>query len=149
MHDLSNLLSVATNEAQLIWNRFNVMVTANTVLSAVLAAFLAQDPNRQGWLAIAWGAVFGFLLCVLWFLLTWFGWEFSAKVVSTIADVAGNGLNPFRNYGELFDKRLTGSLKFRTVFGSDPIRVFAHLLIGLFMAAYIVIAVLGFVRACV
>lgn len=127
---LTNLLATQFNEAQLIWNRYNAMLTANTVLAAVLAVFLSQTPGAREWSEVVVAALFGFLLCVLWFALTFCGWKFSSQLVERVREVAGEHRNPLKEFKVVFPAR-------------DPIHLIAHVVIGVFASAYVSIIVYG------
>src|SRR5262249_13797225 len=61
-------ISVAMNSANLVWQRFNIMVLAN----AIILGFLS---NKKDY-AIVFGSLLGLLLCACWYGLISSEWEY-------------------------------------------------------------------------
>ena len=73
-------LSLMMNEAQLVWSRYNAMLTANSLIAVVLAAVLTKQDMSTCDLAILIAAtVFGFILSLSWKRLTNHGWNLSHR----------------------------------------------------------------------
>jgi hypothetical protein len=68
----NTIVSVANVEAQVVWQRYNAILIANSViLYAVNSAVMEPHPKTKAWLD-----AIGLLLCVCWGMLTWEGWRF-------------------------------------------------------------------------
>jgi hypothetical protein len=61
-------VSICINSANLVWQRFSIMVIANSIIFSFLT-------NKQGGVVI-FGTFFGFFLCALWYLLIAEKWSF-------------------------------------------------------------------------
>jgi hypothetical protein len=67
----STIVSIANLKAQVVWQRYNAMLIANSVISyAVNSTAMQTHPRVKAALD-----VIGLLLCVLWAVLTWEGWH--------------------------------------------------------------------------
>ena len=60
--------NVWTYQGQVIWNRFNVLLVANSVIIAVISAMLSGENPRSPLIASLAGL--GFILCIAWILIT-------------------------------------------------------------------------------
>jgi hypothetical protein len=68
----NTIVSRANVEAQVVWQRYNSILIANSViLYAVNSTAMESHPRLKALLG-----VIGLLLCVLWGVLTWEGWHF-------------------------------------------------------------------------
>ena len=78
------LITIITNEGGLIWNRYNVLLAANTVLVAVVGAIVATrgTPGVGMYWALVIFGVFGLVLCWNWWGLTDRGWKLQHLWVS-------------------------------------------------------------------
>lgn len=56
------------NSANLVWQRFSIMLAAN----AVIVGFLANKND----FTVVFGAIFGLILCLFWYLLVKHEWAF-------------------------------------------------------------------------
>ncbi len=67
-------VSLWTNEAQLIWARFNAMLVANSIVMAVIGVALTSEHPKPTLALVT--AVAGFVLCVMWVPLTFRGFDY-------------------------------------------------------------------------
>lgn len=58
-----------TYQGAQVWGTFNVMLVANSIIIAAIALFITSDHKPSPLILILF-ALPGFLLCILWFLLT-------------------------------------------------------------------------------
>ncbi len=90
MEEFKALLQLAIVEAQLVWQRFNVMLAANGFLLALLGVHIAKvmedmTKNASGEVAWPWvwltviGSIFGLALCFTWRAVTKCGWSLEHK----------------------------------------------------------------------
>jgi hypothetical protein len=61
-------ISLAMNSANLVWQRFNIMVVAN----AIIFSFLSNKND----ITVVFGALFGFVLCGCWYTLIASEWGY-------------------------------------------------------------------------
>lgn len=64
-------ISICINSANLVWQRYNIMIVAN----ALIFGFLSNKSAHQKF-EILLGACFGFFLCVGWIILTKTEWDY-------------------------------------------------------------------------
>ena len=128
-------IALITYEGQMIWNRYNVMLAANSAIAVLLGALVARDaPLTKLQL---YGALGASLFCVAlswqWRLLTKAGWELQDSWVEHARAFASTG-NP-----------LVAHQKWRATHRAstgpdDAIGRAALGTIGLFMLAYVAVA---------
>src|SRR5205085_12141330 len=72
----SAVVSFINNEAQLIWNRYNVMLAANSFIAVLLGAVIAlRPPTATDAIIVLSGSIVGLCLSWQWKGLTTRGWE--------------------------------------------------------------------------
>ena len=64
-------ISICINSANLVWQRFNIMLAANAIVFGFLAS--RTQPATSD---MVFGAFFGMALCMLWYFLIVSEWEF-------------------------------------------------------------------------
>ena len=79
------------SERQTIWQRYNVMLGANSIV----LAFLAFTGRTKGELLI--GSLFGMALSVIWWVMTESGWRLLAMRIRTALQFQWTRLDPAAN----------------------------------------------------
>jgi hypothetical protein len=64
-------VDVINSERETIWQRYNIMLAANTGV----AGFLGISNEPMHWVRMGTGVLFGWLLCYIWWSLTKAGWD--------------------------------------------------------------------------
>jgi hypothetical protein len=64
-------IAIAINSANLVWQRFSIMLAANAIVFGFLAN--RREPKT---IEILFGTIFGLFLCLFWFLLVRSEWKF-------------------------------------------------------------------------
>src|SRR5947209_3488250 len=73
-------IDLMKSEAQLVWNRYNAMLTANSLIALILGAmFTRSDRSRADLVMILLASLFGVALSTIWYTLTKHGWALSHK----------------------------------------------------------------------
>jgi len=128
----SSVVLFVNNEALLIWNRYNTMLAANSLIAALLGVILAKGALTivEATLILC-GSLFGLYLSWQWRGLTKRGWELEHYWVKYAESFKWNGLkNPMDPYSEWCIKAGRGEGL------ADWISVYAHRVINLFMLGY-------------
>lgn len=121
-------LTFLLNESQLIWSRYNSMLTANSIYMAIMAAIIAKSQNSTSDYTILVAAgTLGFVLTTLWFWSTWAGWSLSRHW--------GNAVNTLHFPHEPNPMAAFDLWKQKQLFRIDSLRVSAKLVIVVFMIA--------------
>ena len=123
-------VALLNSERQAIWQRYNVMVLANSLI----VVFLTQGDREKNEIILA--AIFGLLLCFVWWKISSEGWKvFSAyrnlglRFSWAQFDTKDNKeSNPLALHLEVENKRMGG-----------PILLYARFIILLFMGIYLLL----------
>ena len=70
-------IAIAINSANLVWQRFSIMLAAN----AIIFGFLANK-SAPATIDVVFGSLFGLVLCVLWYVLIASEWNFFQRWMS-------------------------------------------------------------------
>ena len=62
--------------AELVWSRYNAMIVASTVGLGFLGQLASSQSDVKSYLAVA-ASLLGAAVCVLWWLITSYGWSLS------------------------------------------------------------------------
>ncbi len=108
-----------SEEANLIWNRYNAMIVANSISMAVLTGALSNDISNRGGFLISF---MGVIIVSLWWLITSFGWH----LLHTHLGLNGSDSKTYHKWRK----------QFSIVKKQDPIWWCAHLLIAVFYLAH-------------
>ena len=129
------------NEAQLVWGRYNAMLTANSLVALILGAILTKSDRRPVDLAtIVLSSLFGIVLSTFWYKLTKNGWELSHRWADEARGYSWPGQrNPIEVY-----YRWRDSAQSRPS-GPDRIQFYAKAVIVLFIVGYVAV---GLVAVC-
>lgn len=120
-------------EAELVWSRYNAMLTANSLIGIVLGAlFTKEGLTRTDRKMILLSSLFGVVLSILWYRLTKHGWDLSHLWMK---EAGQNTLSGTRSPMAVYDDWVK---KNNDV---DRIRRCAQWVIVLFIVAYAAIAV--------
>jgi hypothetical protein len=133
---VSNLTSMVIAEGQLVCMRYNAMLTANTIVAALLGAVAlkAEVTRKDEWLLLL-ASAFGVVLSVLWRGLTRRGWEVQKSYIHQARNYHLPAYkNAFEAYGDWREQ--TGRSEKKT----DRIEIYAQRVIKLFTVAYVLIA---------
>lgn len=80
LDEFQNIQSLAINETQLVWGRFNVMLAANAFIAVVLGAIITKNEVKDlDWIILCFFSLAGVVLCVNWYHLTKYGWTLTDK----------------------------------------------------------------------
>lgn len=131
-------VALVNSERQVIWQRYNVMILANTVV----VSYVAQSDTQS--LETLFASGFGLLLCGLWWFMTVAGWN----VFNMYSDKAKRFywldginrteviMNPFIVHDEDAKKWPFTHRKTQRKFKGGPIYIYAILVIMLFILWY-------------
>lgn len=119
-------------EKQLIWQRYQAMLVANSIGFGFITGNLSAPPRAM------LGCAFGLLLCLFWLRVTKFGWNHMWDRINRAQRFTWVGLdNPFD--GPYQQDVKVGKVK-------DYIYETANSIIYLFMVSYIFMALWSFLR---
>jgi hypothetical protein len=123
MAALKLYVDLANSERQAIWARHATMLVGNTLMLNA-ARPNAANPDAVSTLLFN-GA--GLLLCVVWALMTWYGWGwFYDAMEKGNALPVDKSLNPFANIPDISVRR------------KDSIFIFAMMVVAIFATVYFV-----------
>jgi hypothetical protein len=126
-----NLTSMIIADGQLVWMRYNAMLTANSIVAAVLGVGIRN--NHSALLLLA--TIFGLLLSWQWRGLTRRGWEVQRSYIEEARNFHWPTYrNALEAYGD-WRAQSRGSRK-----KTDQIEIRALCVIRLFMGAYVLVA---------
>jgi hypothetical protein len=132
----SNLTTMIIAEGQLVWMRYNAMLTANAIVAAVLGAVALKTEitRKDEWLLLL-ASIFGVALSSQWRKLTTRGWEVQKSYISEARNYHWpDHKNAFEVYGEWRERTRRSQKK------TDGIEIHAQRVIKLFILAYVLIA---------
>jgi hypothetical protein len=123
-----NLTSMIIADGQLVWMRYNAMLTANSIVAAVLGV----GARNNDWMLLL-ASIFGVLLSWQWRGLTRRGWEVQKSYIS---EATSFHWPAYRNAFEAYGDWRTGRSHKKT----DRIELHAQCVIKLFIGAYVLFA---------
>ena len=125
-------------EGQLIWNRYNTMLAANSVFASLLGIALSRGLSTiTGVLLVLCGSILGLYLSWQWRGLIKRGWELQYEWAKYAGTFKWNGLkNPFDFYDDWCEEQGRKGL-------DDWIAIYARRVIWLFMFIYCGVACIG------
>jgi hypothetical protein len=137
------LLSLITGDAELIWIRYNALLTANAIVAVVMGAMVGAVATRGtigsgAGLVLIGTAAFGLALCYQWWRLTHRGWQLQHAWVREAKAFDWEGLtDPFAPYDEWCASTRCGAGEY------DWIARYAKRVIFLFALAYVGLLIYG------
>jgi hypothetical protein len=132
----SAAITLMTMEAQLIWRRYNTMLGANALISAVLGHVGSRGSiTKQELFFLLAGSLFGLALTVLWWRMTSKAWDLYHRWASDARQYKSTS-NPMESYYDWCKE--TG----RQPPKHDQIRGCAEGVILLFLSAYVLASII-------
>lgn len=127
----NELADFATKEAQLVWNRYNCMLVANSIfLGFIGQSAIGRNTSSLGICACG----IGLIIALAWLFLTSYAWSLSSYVFY-------KSKTPQKDAYVNWKKRMWGNRR------KDPMWFFAHLVILVFCLAYFFLTI-RFSKCC-
>ena len=130
MSDISAHTYIHT-EAQLVWNRFNAMMVAHSIILGALGTKIGDATNQ---IYVLIGSCIGILLTYLWWALTSLGWSLQQAWIKSTNSSTSDPNTALQVYDSWKKQRL------HHMWRHDTIWWCAHAVIWVFLFIYLAIA---------
>jgi amino acid permease len=126
-----------TYQGSLIWNRFNIMLTANSVLVSVIGVLLSSDADLTVFAVLL--PIVGLVLCVVWILLAARGFVYHKYWASRACELEEAYLRKVvRTVSEAKSSRNDSQVKFSGLSKWGGQKEITYLVISIYAAVFVV-----------